>query len=351
MTLLIREDNIGNLALELLKDCDYSCSGCSVNTQDVTPYTEDDLYALTQVVEEVRQRGWEMSWMEFAPTDVMAASNRRDVFTHPAIKDMVKGFKSVVFNCSFLNPNPDAYVQFAKELEAFMPGLDVEFLVPFELKHHRNLGYIEKLRGRIAWFEQHLTSIRLASVTTIVNLTETMLDSGLITEEVLYETRHIQLFKRSDTTTFVLHNGRRDLTVKSNREEFVRTILKQNAVFANQLDKGYEFKIDDLDSHVGSDYHLSYRDGELYIAPLINSPIAVFHPDFKFDKPWTLDSIQRSDQQTYFKSVEHATTLTSCSGCHFVSKCATRGVHRLQRLLETDQCLSILGHLPHKCDW
>jgi hypothetical protein len=351
MTIMIRGDNIGNLALELLKDCDYGCSGCSVNTTGVTPYTEDDLHALRDVVDDVRERGWEMSWMEFAPVDVMSASNRTDVLTHPIIRDLVTGFKSVVFNCSFLNPKADAYVEFAKELDAFMPGLNVEFLVPVELKHHRNVAYLEKLRGRIAWLNQHLETVTIASVTAIVNMTESMLDNGLINEEVLYATRHIELFEKSDTTTFVFHYGRRDLSVKEDRDEFLRAILKQNQTFANQVDAGYEFTVDDLSAHVGADYHLAYRNGDLYIAPFINSPIAVFHPDFKFEKPWTLDSIQRSDQDTFFESITRASQSNDCSGCRFVSKCATRGVHRVQRLLETDRCLSILGKLGHKCNW
>lgn len=87
------------------------------------------------------------------------------------------------------------------------------------------------------------------------------------------------------------------------------------------------------------------------MAPFVNSPIALFHPDFKFDKPWDLDSLIESDQTEFFKSIEQASHTEVCSGCHFVSTCATRGVHRLQHLLETDRCLSILGQLTHKCDW
>lgn len=351
MTIMIRGDNIGNLALELLKDCDYGCSGCSVNTAGITPYTEEDLWALNDVVQEVRDRGWEMSWMEFAPVDIMSASNRQDVLTHPTIRSMLKGFKSVVFNCSFLNPKPEAYVQFAEELEAFMPGLNAEFLVPVELKHYNNVAYLEKLRGRIAWLNENLQSVDIGSVTAIVNMTEKMFDNGLINEQVLHDTRHIELFEKSDTTTFVFHYGRRDLNVEDDREEFLRTIVKQNEAFANQVEKGYEFKVDDLGEHVGADYHLAYRDGELYLAPFINSPIATFHPDFKFEKPWTLDNLQRSDQDTFFESVARAAESPDCSGCRFVSKCATRGVQRVQRLLGTDQCLSILGKLGHKATW
>jgi len=351
MTTMVRGDNIGNLALELLKDCDYGCSGCSVNTKDITPYTEADLAALSEIIDDVRSRGWEMSWMEFAPVDIMSASNRQDVLTHPAVRKMLKGFKSVVFNCSFLNPDPDAYVQFAEELEAFMPGLNAEFLVPFELKHHDNLGYVEKLRGRINWLNENLKSVGIGSVTAIVNMTESLMDKGVVSEETLHKTRHIELFEKSDTTTFVFHYGRRDLSVNEDREEFLRTILKQNEMFANQVDKGYEFKIDDLGEHVGCDYHLAYRNGDLYIAPLINSPITIFHDDFKFKKPWTLDKIQQADQETFFESITRAGESNECSRCRFVSKCATRGVHRVQRLLGTHECLSVLGKLSYKCSW
>jgi len=349
---MIRNDNIGNIALELLKDCGRNCTGCAVDTAGVGTPPEEDLLAIEEIVNEVRDREWEMSWMEIAPTDILSASNRQEVLENPILRRMVRGgFESIVFNCSFLSPYPEDYVKLAEELEAFMPGLNAEFLVPFEFKHYRNVGYFEKIRNRIHWLEENLKTVRIGTVTAIVNLIEPMIDSGLVNQDSLHETRHIKLFERSDTTTFVFHYGRTDLDVPENREEFLRTILKQNDLFAKQVDDGYPFKIDDLGPTVGTDYHLSYRKGQLYMAPFINSPIALFDDQFSFEKPWKLDDIIASDVGTYFKSIEKGMFSPDCKGCDFLSNCSTRGVQRVQEVLRTNKCLSILGQLGYKADW
>lgn len=351
MAFLTREFNIGNIALELLKDCTYGCTGCSVSTEGVTPYTEGDLDVLSKFISDVREGDWKMEWIEIAPVDIMTASNRTEILKHPKIRSMMKGFKSVVFNCSFLDPKPDHYVEFAKELEEFMPGLNAEFLTPVEFKHYNNVGYMEKLKGRIAWLEENLTTVKIGSVTTVVNMTEKMMDNGIVNEKSLYDTRHIKLYDKSGTTTFVFHHGRKDLTIKANADEFLRTILKQNEAFSNQIKKGYELTIDDLGEPVGMDFHLSYRDGELYIAPLINSPIAVFHDEFKLSKPWTVDGLWDQDQDRFFESLTLAKNSPDCSGCRFVSKCASRGVHRVQKILDTTKCLSVLGTIGDHSRW
>lgn len=345
MSYVIRRNSIGNLALEVLIGCERSCTGCAVNTDGVTPYTDDDLLALKAIVQEVRDQDWEMSWMEIAPTDIMSATNRQQVLENPIIREMVAGFKSIVFNSSFLSPHEQEYIDLARDMDAFMPGLNAEFLVPIELKHYRNVGYFEKLSSHIACLEKHLKTVSIGSVTVIVNMTEEMIDSGLARHDVLHETRHIKLHENNDTTTFVFHYGRKDLTVKENRDEFLRTIRKQNDLFAEHVNQGYEFKLDEQGVIVGADYHLAYRDGELYMAPFINSPIAIFHDAFKFDKPWSLQSIVDEDTLTYFDSLTHATASEDCHNCKWIKKCAMRGVHRVMNLLETDRCLSVLSQV------
>lgn len=345
MSYLVRRNSIGNLALEVLIGCDFNCTGCSVNTSGVVPFNDEDLKSLSNIVQEVRDNDWEMSWMEIAPTDIMSAVNRKEVLENPTIREMVSGFKSIVFNSSFLSPKPESYVELAKDLEAFMPGLNAEFLVPVELKHYRNVGYFEKLRNHIAWLEEHLETVSIGSVTAIVNMTEEMIDKGVASHQVLHETRHIKLHEHNDTTTFVFHYGRRDLREKENRAEFLRTIKKQNDLFAKHFNQGYEFKIDEQGIIVGADYHLAYRNGELYMAPFINSPIALFHDDFKFDKPWSLQSIVDRDVETYLDSLGKAMSSPDCQGCKWIKKCAMRGVHRMMDLLETDECLSVLSQI------
>lgn len=345
MSYLVRRNSIGNLALEVLIGCDFNCTGCSVNTDGIVPFNEDDLHALSGIVQEVRDNDWEMSWMEIAPTDIMTAVNRKDVMENPIIREMVSGFKSIVFNSSFLSPKPETYIELAKDMEAFMPGLNAEFLVPVELKHYRNVGYFEKLRNHIKWLEEHLETISIGSVTAIVNMTEEMIDNEVANHTVLHETRHIKLHENSDTTTFVFHYGRQDLTVKENRDEFLRTIRKQNDLFAKHVNDGYDFKIDEQGVVVGADYHLAYRNGELYMAPFINSPIALFHDQFRFDKPWTLDSIIEADVMTYLESLDQATHSPDCHDCKWIKKCAMRGVHRVQKLLDTDRCLSVISQM------
>jgi hypothetical protein len=64
-----------------------------------------------------------------------------------------------------------------------------------------------------------------------------------------------------------------------------------------------------------------------------------------------LDDIIAADANTYFESVNRALTNPHCGGCNFVSKCATRGVQRIMRTLQTDECLSILSKLSDKADW
>lgn len=346
MSYLVRRNSIGNLALEVLIGCDRGCSGCSVDTSDVVAFTESDLQMLSGLVQEVRDQDWEMSWMEIAPTDIMSAVNRKEVLENETIRGLVKGFNSVVFNSSFLSPHFDEYVELAKDIEAFMPGLNAEFLVPVELKHYRNVGYFEKLRNHIKVLEDHLDTVSIGSVTAIVNMTEDMIDSGLASHEVLHETRHIKLHENNDTTTFVFHYGRRDLNNQDDREEFHRTIVKQNDLFAKHVNEGNDFKIDEQGLIVGADYHLAYRDGELYMAPFINSPIALFHDQFRFDKPWSLQAIVDADTFTYLDSLERATHSPDCHDCKWIKKCAMRGVHRVQALFGTHECLSVLSQLP-----
>jgi hypothetical protein len=165
-------------------------------------------------------------------------------------------------------------------------------------------------------------------------------------QQVLHETRHIKLHENSDTTTFVFHYGRKDLDVEENRAEFLRTIRKQNDLFAKHVNEGNDFKIDEQGVIVGADYHLSYRNGELYMAPFIHSPIALFHEQFRFDKPWALHAIVDTDVMTYLDSLAVATASPDCRSCTWIKKCAMRGVHRVMNLLETDRCLSVMSQLP-----
>lgn len=352
MSHLTRDENIGNFALDVLKDCKYNCTGCEVDTSGIEEsFDEVDVLLLGDLIQEVRDAKWRMWGIEIAPTDIMTSSNRTEVLASPLIRSLLPGFGHVTLNCSFLSPKTEDYVEFAKELDEFMPGMLVEFIVPIEMKHYTNIGYMEKLQGRIAWLEENLKFVKIRKITSAVNMTEKMMDDGLISENSLEGTKSIRLHPNYSATRFGFHHGRKDLANKENSVEFIRTIVKQNEVFSNQIKEGHRFTIDCLDPTVGMDYHLTYRAGDLYISPLVESHVASFHPEFKLNKPWTLSNLVEQDQERYFRSLEIAELSPECSGCKFISKCASRDVHILQKVLGTTKCLSILSLIGQKTKW
>lgn len=342
----IRQNSIGNLALEVLSGCNRRCSGCQVDREGpLTLYTEEDLDRLNKLVEELREAKWDLSWIEIAPVDVMVAKNRKEILTHPKIKSLLPGFSSVVLNCSFLSPKEEDYVEFAKELDDFADGLSLEFLVPVEFRHYENIAYIERIKSNIRFLDSCLTKTSISNVTATVNSTEELLTSGLVNEKTLHETRHIELYPKSDTTTFVFHHGRGGFADKKNKESFRRTIILQNKMFAEHANKELPFKIDEVEPLVGADYHLAYRDGQLYMSPFINSPIACFDEEYMIKTEWSVDGLYIHDNLKYIENLERAMNTFKCSQCKWLTRCAMRGVHSVNHLLETKECLSVLSEL------
>lgn len=348
-----------DLTLEISQGCRFSCTGCTVDRDNNDFPTEAEFDRIDALLDDLEANGCALMNLTLGPTDILVSANRAELFQHPRLQRIARRFLKTTLNCSFLYPDEAAYRWLAEQIELLIPNGLVKFTVPFEVNSVRNSGYIGKIAQRIKLVEEHLRSVGLYKVYTVINFEESIeydrRTKTKMTKELMRRTLDVALHERPHID-FILPQGREDLGQPEIQQRLLASIMRLNELMVeikqeSVTDGGFAFDINELQSQEGEDWDLIYRNGELYLPPFVLEAFTSFDPSYRLPGEWTYRAIYEQEEARKLQQLSYALKTDRCGQCPHVMVCIERGMLDVMEKLKVTHCISAVGMLPEYFNW
>lgn len=336
------------IVLDVLEGCQFNCSGCRVNKQGHPLPPLRALKEIQTLVEDCIDNGVQLREVQIGPTDIVTSHNVEDIRQSAPLRFLAQHAYGVVFNCPFLDPNPQTYQWLATFLEDFVPNGYVKFIVPLEMNQRRNIRYIQRIKANITYLRSLLTTVNVYKVYANYRFdydsdTLAAIDPIQLADEMV-DAYHTDIHEKTNVD-FVTPHGRNGYHGKEG-EQFMAI----NAVINNALRHIHHRHMDgpimnDINPHEGLDWTMTYSNDKLYFAVFLNEHRFSFLPEYEVPKPWSYEKVRSTRDQWVTDGLLTVENKPYCAVCPNMAVCAERGVHRLMDTLGTTQCLSAVGPL------
>lgn len=341
-------DNTLALVFEVSKGCQLSCNGCRVNKASSGIPDDAVLCDLLTLCHDVVVTGRKLAEIEFGPTDIMSAYNRAEIFNRPLIWEITSLFSTIVLNTAMVHPDPLEYQILAHEVNRMAPNKPVGLVVPIEIKHVFNEKYINTIRTNVKSFQDALKYGFTEVIFSVIFDRTSMENVGnTYTYETLFS--KVRELSVADNTAvdFAFHQGRDGLT-----SDFLKTDLRTSI---RELNRQYILDLQKRDiverRHVPSialfDQEIReivFHQNQLFIRPIVNERITVFHDSMKYQGEWNAESLFRHFDQRVQDNMNLAIggVIIDCERCPYVQRCAERSIQQLMLLTDTAKCITLL---------
>lgn len=342
------------LVLEASQGCQFSCDGCQINKEASGIPDLETMERLLSLFREMKYDAMDFYEIELGPTDLISAHNRDAMFANPQLRELAAMFKVTTINASFIHPKKEEYVAFAKTVNAFTPNNWVGLAIPIEMKHVFNDKYISRIRENVKTFQEHLPNF-LKEVVLVVIFDEHYLGSvgNKYTYEDLFDRTNSLEVHENTMVDFVFHHGRVNMESDFVAESFKKTVMELNHHYLLDVRRrGDNIRYRHVPAQLLPDSHnneLIFHQGELYIRPVLNERVTVFHPQMKFAGPWTLENFRMHSFERFHDNLEAASSMKNCKMCAYQLDCAAGYVQDLMRIVKTEDCLLLRREL-HEID-
>lgn len=336
--------------MEVSQGCQHNCTGCKIDKNHASMPDEQTMKKLHGMFDEMDRAGMDFYEIELGPTDMISAANHAEIFGNELLRDLASMFKITTVNSSFIHPHKEQYQKFAKTLHEFAPDNWVGLAIPLEMKHVFNDKYIDLIRENVRIFQESLPNFLKEVVLTVI-FDETYMQAvgRKHTFDELFERCNSLSVHQHTMVDFIFHHGRQNI-----KSEFVAQSLKTSIEALNKhylIDvkkRGNDIRYRHVPAQMLPESHnneLVFSDGKLYVRPVLNERVTVFHEHMLFEGDWSLDNFRLQTINRLNQNLELAANHADCSGCDFQVECASNYVQDLLHVVNSDKCLLLKREL------
>lgn len=323
------------IALDVLKGCTYSCSGCMVDRE---------LYAAADVAKDVLQLTRDMESDGFfafdltiGATDFGSAQNVHQIANDPVIGELARRFQTLSITCPMLEKSPEYYERMAENLLSLTQGeCFVRIVMPIGPNYMNNVTLMTALQTRLAYLND-LLSGKLHEITFILNMTEELIDKHSFEDvKSIYNWPDFGIM--TDMVLNIPHGRQFDIGPKYG--PVVQRVSRWMSEFYTWMDADRVVQQDpDLDGITGTHINIGVIGDKAYIIPYLKDEFNVFSKGFSVPKltySSVLDTIMRMK-----RSEDHEWTqipLDVCDTCEEAVFCREKGIHHIMDELNMTQC-------------
>jgi len=327
-----------NITFELLKGCVFNCRGCHVNKDGQEAFGAEESEKFFDLLDSFMESDYRPFIAFVGPTDFLVAENTISVLNDPKAIEILREFKRLSFQSTFLNV--DSAKAVAETLNKHFSDREIEVNLvvdPSRIMDERYLGILQKNKNRFLE-ELGRDDVRAFGIMNVYDYDQTKL-SDMLKD---YEFMHKQVDDLFETTIdFNFSIGR-----KPNLEgdEFLSAVTRVKELFnqsvvTDEKAQYLRFSFGKLtDSLIEKQYN--YLGGELYFSPLLYERYASFDPAFKI--PMENNNVRDVELYENIKVSEQysvASEMDECESCEFLGSCVDRGILFLMKNYGVKKCL------------
>lgn len=327
-----------NINFEILNGCKFSCRGCHVEKNAQNPIGDHDEAKLSHLLKDLKSSLYLPFIAFIGPTDFLVADNFTLVFTNPKIIQILKNFKRISLQTTFIeNKNAKSVAKILNELYADIE-LEVNIVIdPAKIMDDQYLKLIEKNKIEFLSLLQR-DDVKSFGIMNVYNYDETKI-AHLLRDYDFMHTKVGHLFETTIDYNFSLGRNK-DLT----NEEFLSSAhriknLFNDSIVSDEKAQYLRFSFGKLtDSLIERQYN--YRNGKLYYSPLLYERFVSFRDEFEVPLcDFTAKELEQFEMTTQLEQYNYAPQNKECYDCPFVASCIDRGILFLMNAFGTKECL------------
>jgi len=307
--------------LEFLAECKFNCRGCFVN-KDNSPYTQNDLILLEDLIRKVDETGMIFDELVFGPVDFFGAPNAHGLLLEPRLQHIMMTYKPIfaiptTLQCS--EENIDKFIEtFNKYYRHEFLEFELQVVISPKNFFKENREYLDDLKKKIRKFDKLIAHVCYTLAINIQKLSGISLQemSRLAMDEFHTIIDYNPSFFRS-------HNSRTiDKMLKHWNNELEQQVNKENM-------ENIQMVIADW-THGGFNYtNWVISKGNVYLSPFIHENVVDTTEKFLVPKSgdtYSVEDLNNAITLSQQLQYTYASQTTECSTCPYLSTCVSRHV-------------------------
>lgn len=347
-----------NLNMELLKGCQFSCAGCHVNKEGTETFTDQDYEHLKSVMQSFTTNNSYKPFIAFiAPTDFLTATNTVEVLSDPRVVEILRYFKRLSFQTTYLNLNSAERVAAALREHYGDMELEINILIePEKIENDKYLQTLQKNQNAVHTIFNWPSPIRRFGIMNVFDYRSTKV-ADLLSD---YDYMHKKVSHLFETTIdFNFSMGRKDENLTSDEFKFAAEQVKDlfNNSVSETTGEYLRFSFGRLhDSLVEKQYN--WKGGDFYYSPLLYERYVSFISALKIPLiRYDAAEFEQFEHQVMISQYANVEDKTECGDCPFLGSCVDRGIlhlmdiHNIKDCLVSKNALSVvnsMGTLPYE---
>lgn len=308
-----------DLTLDILNGCEYNCEGCFVSKTN--KFDENDLDILLDLILQWDKNGYDINELFLGPVDIFSAVNLDRLMDNEKFQEICSYF---TFTCSTTLMSPyeeikQKYEKLSNTLLSEKRNREFEIFVVIDDKKYlsNDKEYLEKFNKNLELFE-------LYNVFFVVNVY-----ADDMFNETSLEDLNKKIFKDYNSKLRVNPSYFRGTSVRHlERFSTLHKNIIENEISENNIKNVFMNMIDIYFGGFTFNTY-SFRNHELYIAPILYEAIPQDFEYFKIDKTYSKYSLNQLDltQEKLFNTqYEYSKHTSECKNCEFITSCVSRNV-------------------------
>lgn len=347
-----------NLSFELLNGCQFSCKGCHVNKEGAEPFSDDHHKQLVSIMESFSTSLYKPFIAFIQPTDFLVASNTVQVLSDPRVVEVLRYFKRLSFQTTYLNiGNIEAVAKVLKEHYSDLE-LEINIIIePDKITNDKYLSVLQENQDKVHEILNWDIPVRKFGIMNVYDYDTTRVAELLRNYDILH--RKVQhLFETTIDFNFSL--GRKDGSLT--HEEFEAAAMRiknmfNESVVSEEKAQYLRFSFGRLsDSLIERQYN--WKNGEFYYSPLLYERYVSFIPDLMIPiENFTAEEFEQYEEDILLNQYLNVADKTECGDCPILGSCVDRGILHLMDIHGIKDCLvaknamnvvNAMGTLPYE---
>jgi hypothetical protein len=332
-----------SLNLEVLRGCQFSCTGCHVNKlASGEAITVDESSNLLAWLESVTTQGNYLPTLVFiGPTDFLSSPNTAQVLNDPNAVAVISRFKRLSLQTTYLDLSK--MDEIAQVLHRHYSHMELEINFILEPEHLLNKKYIAKIKAQreqacalLDW-KQPLLSFCLINVYEYDRIRKKDIQGLLNDYKQLHDLVHTTFGTTIDFNFSLSRNNW--MSSKDIEEAIVRVSSIFDQGINHEFNQTIRFSFGKLtDSLV--EKHYNWRGGQWYLSPLLYERIASFVPELKIPfVHYTVAETEAFEESLLVEQYQNSHTKTQCASCRYLGSCIDRNILKVMDIYDIKDCI------------
>lgn len=331
-----------SISLEWLTGCQFSCKGCHVDKTAGSPYTKEALGNLTKWLVSMVEYGTHLPTIAFiGPTDFLTANNTIDVLTNDTTKSILRLFKRISLQTTFLNTDgQDAIIEV---LQDHYPDKELEINFVIEPEKINNEKYMKTIKEARSSFMQKLNWQKYVASFCILNVYEYDQVKKGDARRLLADYKQLNDRIRDEFGTTIDFNFSMLRTAWWSNEDIRGAVLSISRIFdegvTHEFSQSVRFSFGKLnDSKI--EKHYNWGNGKFYVSPMLYERIVSFHPTLFIPMTeYSAKETEHFEHNLLVKQYDWAKDKDDCKTCIYKASCIDRNILTFMSMHDINSCI------------